>query len=103
MQIQTETLWLIVGFVGQGLFSMRFIVQWLSSEKQKRSVMPVAFWYFSVLGGCTLLAYAIYKQDPVFILGQGMGLLIYFRNLQLIYMAAPLAALTTDNPRTPLD
>ncbi len=89
--MQTETLWLMVGLAGQGLFSMRFIVQWLSSERQRRSVVPVAFWYFSVAGGCTLLAYAIHKADPVFILGQGMGLVIYFRNLHLIHRGNPAA------------
>lgn len=99
--MQTETLWLVIGLVGQGLFSMRFIVQWLSSEKQKRSVVPVAFWYFSVAGGCTLLAYAIYKADPVFILGQGMGLLIYFRNLQLIYRVTPLIDASEQDARIP--
>ena len=79
-----ETLWLIVGFLGQGLFSARFIVQWLVSERKKQSVIPVLFWYFSILGGAVLLVYSIHKQDPVFILGQGMGLLIYFRNLYFI-------------------
>lgn len=79
-----NTIWLIVGLLGQGLFSARFIVQWLASERKKRSVIPVMFWYFSILGGSTLLAYSIHKQDPVFILGQGAGLLIYCRNLYLI-------------------
>lgn len=79
-----ETMWVIVGFAGQSLFSMRFIVQWLASEKAKASILPHAFWYFSIAGGASLLAYAIYREDPVFILGQGMGLLIYFRNIFLI-------------------
>lgn len=82
--MNNETLWLIVGFLGQGLFSARFIVQWLVSERKKQSVIPVMFWYFSILGGTVLLVYSIHKQDPVFILGQGMGLLIYFRNLYFI-------------------
>lgn len=77
--------WLAVGFLGQALFSARFIVQWLSSEKLKKSVIPQAFWYFSVAGGCTLLAYAIHRRDPVFILGQATGLFIYFRNLQFLW------------------
>ncbi|HMM44395.1 MAG TPA: lipid-A-disaccharide synthase N-terminal domain-containing protein [Candidatus Macondimonas sp.] len=77
----TETIWLGVGFTGQALFSMRFLVQWLYSEKAKRSVIPVQFWYFSVAGGLTLLAYAIYKRDPVFIVGQATGLFVYARNL----------------------
>jgi len=78
-------IWLIIGFVGQALFSMRFIVQWIASEKKGESVVPVLFWYFSLAGGITLLAYAIYRQDPVFILGQGSGVLIYIRNLVLIF------------------
>jgi lipid-A-disaccharide synthase-like uncharacterized protein len=77
--------WLVVGFAGQALFTMRFLVQWWSSERQKRSVIPVAFWYFSLAGGATLLGYAIYRQDPVFIVGQAGGLFIYSRNLYFIY------------------
>lgn len=77
-------LWLIVGFTGQILFSLRFFVQWLASEKQKKSVIPVSFWYFSIGGSLLLLLYAIHRQDPVFILGQSMGFVIYFRNLVLI-------------------
>ncbi len=80
----TSLAWLIVGFAGQALFSMRFLVQWFQSERQKRSVIPVEFWYFSVAGGATLLGYAIYKQDPVFIIGQMTGLFIYSRNLYFI-------------------
>ena len=83
--MEQNVIWLAVGFLGQALFSARFLVQWLSSERQKRSVVPLAFWYFSVAGGATLLAYAIHRQDPVFIVGQGAGLFIYLRNLQLIY------------------
>jgi lipid-A-disaccharide synthase-like uncharacterized protein len=77
--------WLVIGFLGQALFSARFIVQWLSSEKIKKSVIPQAFWYFSVAGGATLLAYAIHRRDPVFIVGQAAGLFIYARNLQFIW------------------
>jgi len=77
--------WLIIGFIGQALFSMRFLVQWIASERKGESVVPVLFWYFSLAGGLTLLAYAIYKQDPVFILGQGAGAFIYIRNLVLIF------------------
>lgn len=80
----TLTAWIAVGFLGQALFSLRFVVQWLSSERRGRSNIPVAFWYFSVAGGATLLAYAIHRQDPVFIVGQAGGLLIYLRNLHLI-------------------
>jgi lipid-A-disaccharide synthase-like uncharacterized protein len=78
-------LWLVVGFAGQALFSMRFIVQWWYSERQKRSVIPVAFWFYSLAGGVTLLSYAIYRRDPVFIAGQAGGLFIYSRNLYFIY------------------
>ncbi|MBS1270002.1 MAG: hypothetical protein MAG794_00954 [Gammaproteobacteria bacterium] len=77
-------LWLGIGFTGQAMFSMRFLIQWLYTEKHKRSVIPVAFWYFSILGGVTLFAYAIYRADPVFVVGQGAGLLIYSRNLYFI-------------------
>ena len=79
-----EWIWLSIGFLGQAFFSCRFLVQWLVSERQKRSIIPHAFWYFSILGGATLLTYAIYKQDPVFIVGQAGGLLIYSRNLYFI-------------------
>lgn len=82
--MDNETLWLTIGLLGQGLFSARFIVQWLVSERSKQSVIPVLFWYFSILGGVTLLLYSIHKADPVFIIGQGSGLLIYFRNLYFI-------------------
>ncbi|HIC39942.1 MAG TPA: lipid A biosynthesis protein [Piscirickettsiaceae bacterium] len=78
------TSWLILGLVGQALFSMRFLIQWIYSEKHKKSVIPTAFWYFSLAGGLTLLSYAILRQDPVFIIGQGMGLFVYIRNLMLI-------------------
>jgi lipid-A-disaccharide synthase-like uncharacterized protein len=76
--------WMIVGFLGQACFSARFLVQWIASERLRRSVVPVYFWYFSVAGGVILLAYAIHRMDPVFILGQAAGLLVYARNLYLI-------------------
>lgn len=79
-----ETVWVIVGFIGQTLFFGRFFVQWLASERAKKSVVPNSFWYFSIGGGLTLLIYAFYRHDPVFIMGQGMGLLIYARNLYFI-------------------
>jgi lipid-A-disaccharide synthase-like uncharacterized protein len=79
-----EHLWVAVGFLGQALFFMRFFFQWLASEKRKESVIPIAFWYFSIGGGLVLLTYAIYRQDPVFIVGQGSGLFVYLRNLFLI-------------------
>jgi len=67
------------------MFSGRFIVQWIASEKAGRSVIPLAFWYFSIAGGVILFLYALYRRDPVFILGQSLGLFIYSRNLWLIY------------------
>jgi lipid-A-disaccharide synthase-like uncharacterized protein len=78
-----STVWLAVGLLGQALFSMRFVIQWIVSEMNRRSVLPQAFWYFSILGGITLLAYAIHQRDIVFIIGQGMGLVIYCRNIML--------------------
>ncbi|WP_295878396.1 lipid-A-disaccharide synthase N-terminal domain-containing protein [uncultured Bartonella sp.] len=77
--------WIVLGFVAQALFMMRFVVQWLASEKAKKSVMPVAFWFFSLGGGVLLFIYAIRQKDPVFIAGQGLGLIVYIRNLSLIY------------------
>jgi len=78
------TSWLILGFIGQALFSMRFLIQWIYSEKHKKSIIPKAFWYFSLAGGITLFSYALLRQDPVFIAGQGLGLFIYIRNLMFI-------------------
>ena len=75
----------IIGFSGQGLFAMRFIIQWLKSETQRKSVIPIAFWYFSIGGGLVLLFYALWRKDPVIICGQGLGLFIYLRNLYLIF------------------
>jgi lipid-A-disaccharide synthase-like uncharacterized protein len=78
--------WLVlgVGFTGQALFSARFLIQWIASERQRKSVVPVMFWYFSLGGGLTLFLYALYREDPVFMLGQGFGLIVYLRNLRLI-------------------
>lgn len=75
---------MIIGLIGQGLFSMRFIVQWIASEKAGKSVVPFSFWLFSLGGSLLLLIYAIYRKDPVFILGQAPNLLIYSRNIWLI-------------------
>jgi lipid-A-disaccharide synthase-like uncharacterized protein len=83
--ITSETFWLTVGFLGQVLFSGRFIVQWIASERARKSIIPAAFWLFSVGGGATLLAYAIYRRDPVFIVGQAAGLFIYARNIFFIW------------------
>jgi lipid-A-disaccharide synthase-like uncharacterized protein len=85
--------WLILGFVAQGMFASRFLVQWIVSERQKKSVIPIQFWYLSLSGGILLLIYAIYRQDPVFILGQGSGVIIYSRNLILIYRRGKRAKL----------
>ena len=82
---QPETVMIAVGFGGQLLFAMRFIVQWITSEGANRSVITVMFWYFSIGGGMVLLLYAIWRQDPVIICGQGLGLLIYARNLIFIF------------------
>lgn len=83
----TELVWLSVGFAAQLMFSMRFIVQWIASEKAQRSIVPEIFWYFSFAGGLMLFVYAIYRMDPVFILGQGMGLIIYSRNIYFIWQS----------------
>ena len=91
-----EQLMIVVGFAGQGLFAMRFIIQWLSSEKEAKSVIPIAFWYFSIGGGAVLLLYAIWRQDPVIICGQGLGLFIYLRNLYFIRRAAARNAAAGD-------
>lgn len=79
-----ESLWLAIGFGGQLAFTGRFALQWLYSEYKKRSVIPVGFWYLSIVGSALLLAYAIYREDPVFIVGQSFGFIVYLRNLQLI-------------------
>jgi lipid-A-disaccharide synthase-like uncharacterized protein len=76
--------WLLLGFLGQAAFSARFLVQWLASERRRDSVVPVAFWWLSLAGGTLLLAYALHRRDPVFVLGQGAGLVVYLRNLVLI-------------------
>ena len=83
----TEIVWLALGFTAQLMFSMRFILQWIASERARRSIVPEVFWYFSFVGGAMLLAYAIYRVDPVFIMGQAMGLLIYARNIHMIWTA----------------
>ena len=80
-------IWLAIGFIGQFAFSLRFLVQWIASERRARSTVPVAFWYCSLAGGTLLLAYAIHRLDPVFMVGQAGGLMIYARNLVLIRRA----------------
>ena len=80
-----ELVWLAIGFAAQLMFSARFLVQWIASERAKASVMPVAFWYFSLAGGLMLFAYAVYRMDPVFIMGQSFGVVVYSRNLWLLH------------------
>lgn len=86
-QVETtaELVWVVVGLCGQLVFTMRFVVQWIASERQRRVVVPELFWWFSIVGGITLLAYAVHRGDPVFMLGQSLGVFIYTRNLWLIY------------------
>ena len=78
--------WVVLGFVAQGFFTMRFVVQWIASERARKSVIPGAFWFFSIGGGVLLLAYALYRRDPVFIAGQALGLVVYLRNLYFIIL-----------------
>ncbi len=94
--MSVQTFWLALGFLAQAFFSARFLVQWIASERAGRSIIPLAFWYFSMGGGLLLLAYAIYRHDPVFIVGQAAGLLVYGRNLLLIFRER--AALPTPRP-----
>jgi lipid-A-disaccharide synthase-like uncharacterized protein len=75
---------ILIGYVAQGLFAMRFVVQWIASERAGRSVVPTTFWVFSIGGGLMLLAYALYRKDPVFIIGQAFGVFVYLRNLQFV-------------------
>lgn len=82
--VQQFDVWILLGFAAQALFTMRFVVQWLASERARRSVVPASFWTFSILGGALLLVYAIYRKDPVFIAGQAAGLFIYLRNVWFI-------------------
>lgn len=81
--------WVILGLVGQTCFGARFVLQWLASEREKRSVIPVSFWYLSLVGALILLVYSVHRQDPVFIVGQSMGFIIYIRNLQFILKPQP--------------
>ncbi len=83
--ISIDTIWIAIGFLGQGLFFMRWVFQWWASERSAQSQIPITFWYLSLIGGLITLAYAIYRKDPVFIAGQGVGTFVYLRNLMLIY------------------
>ena len=82
--IEQFDLWIALGFIAQAMFTARFMIQWIASERARKSVVPVAFWTFSLLGGSLLLVYALHRKDPVFIIGQAAGLVIYTRNLMLI-------------------
>jgi lipid-A-disaccharide synthase-like uncharacterized protein len=93
--IDKATIWLIIGFLGQGFFFMRFIVQWIASERARKSIVPNAFWFFSIGGGIVLLIYAIYRADPVFIAGQALGLVIYSRNIFFVFREKREAAVET--------
>lgn len=84
MTIDNASIWIAIGFLGQFMFTMRFVVQWVHSERNRKSLIPIAFWYFSLAGGGILLAYAIWRADPVFITGQAAGIFIYLRNLTFI-------------------
>lgn len=92
MQIQSEHIWLAIGFVGQAFFFSRFLVQWIASEKAGKSIIPMAFWYLSLGGGLTLFVYALHIGDPVFILGQSCGAFIYLRNMYFRLREEPAAA-----------
>ena len=83
-----NAVWLVIGFIGQGAFAMRFLTQWIASERAGRSVVPYQFWLFSIIGSALLLIYAIRRQDPVFIVGQSAGMFIYLRNMVLIHREA---------------
>ncbi|MBL8639951.1 MAG: lipid-A-disaccharide synthase N-terminal domain-containing protein [Alphaproteobacteria bacterium] len=98
--------WLVLGFFGQAMFSGRFLVQWLASERVKKSIVPNLFWWFSLGGGVILLIYAIHRRDPVFIVGQAAGLFIYLRNIYLIYKKHPAQssapATSSSSPSSPI-
>jgi len=81
----SDKIWLGIGFIAQGIFAARFIIQWLASERAGKSYVPISFWLVSLAGGILLTAYAVHKLDPVFIVGQGSGLVVYIRNLMLIH------------------
>jgi lipid-A-disaccharide synthase-like uncharacterized protein len=82
----------LVGYVAQLMFAMRFVVQWIASERAGRSVVPTTFWIFSIGGGLMLLGYAIYRKDPVFIIGQAFGVFVYLRNLQFVMRSGGTSA-----------
>jgi lipid-A-disaccharide synthase-like uncharacterized protein len=93
-----ETIWLAIGFLGQGLFFGRWVIQWIASERKAESQVPLSFWYMSLIGGLITLAYAIYREDPVFIAGQSIGSIVYIRNLMLISRASQSKHLAGPSP-----
>ncbi len=97
----TEIVWLGIGFFGQGIFFMRWVVQWVASERSAQSRVPLAFWYMSLLGGLITLAYAIYRRDPVFIAGQSVGAIVYLRNLMLIHRTGQVSSESSTQPAAP--
>ena len=98
-----EFWWIAFGFAAQAMFFTRFLVQWLASERKRKSVIPDAFWYLSLGGGLMLLAYAVHRRDPVFILGQSVGAFIYLRNIMLIHRERAAVADAEAAPETPED
>lgn len=94
--MEHNPVWLAIGFIGQALFFGRFFVQWIASERRRKSVVPRSFWYLSLAGGAVLLSYAIHRRDPVFILGQATGFLIYSRNLWFLHRASARPAPDAD-------
>jgi len=95
--------WLAFGLIGQVVFGARFVVQWIASERKRESHIPLLFWYLSIAGGIITTAYAIHKRDAVFIIGQGAGLVVYVRNLMLIYRVQRTATTTTPAARANVD
>jgi lipid-A-disaccharide synthase-like uncharacterized protein len=93
-----ETIWLAIGFLGQGMFFGRWVIQWIASERKAESQVPISFWYMSLIGGLITLAYAIYRRDPVFIAGQSIGAIVYIRNLMLISRTSQ--PVSPSSPRT---
>jgi lipid-A-disaccharide synthase-like uncharacterized protein len=96
-----ELIWIGIGFFGQGIFFMRWVIQWLASERSSESRVPIAFWYMSLVGGLITLGYAIHRQDPVFIAGQSVGAVVYLRNLMLIHRARGMNGRTPPQPTLP--
>ena len=93
-----ELIWLTLGMLAQAMFTLRFVVQWVASERARRSIVPETFWYFSFLGGSMLLIYAIYRRDPVFIVGQASGLFIYSRNIYFLWQGKREMLVRADKP-----